>query len=73
LIDRAKYLEPDDMPRPEIQSSDLHRLRQGRVTPRPPSLRAMVKWALAADAADQLAERIRRRQAEAELERLLQD
>jgi hypothetical protein len=61
LLDHAKYLEPQDMPPPETRSRDLLRLRQGRATPRAPSLRTLVRWAQKCDTAEQLGEQLRRR------------
>jgi hypothetical protein len=67
LLDHAKYLEPQDMPPPETRSTDLLRLRQGRVTPRAPSLRTLVRWARRRDSAEQLRRRYDRQRQRAGL------
>jgi hypothetical protein len=81
LMDGKKYLEPADVPPPE--SRDLRRLRQGKVKPRAPTLRSMVRLAVRCDSAEELGRKLRQRyerrriesgrprQAEAELDRLL--
>lgn len=58
LIDHEKWLEPEDVPEPEIR--DMRRLRRHK-GPRSPSLRTLVRWAIRCDTAEQLGERLRQR------------
>jgi hypothetical protein len=58
LIDHEQYLEVDDMPPAEIR--DLRRLRLQK-TPRAPSMRTVVRWALRCQSAEELGQRLRQR------------
>jgi hypothetical protein len=58
LLDREKYLMPDDVPPPEIRS--LRRLRLDKA-PRSPSMRTLVRWALRCHSAEQLGLKLRQR------------
>jgi hypothetical protein len=56
LIDGVKYMLPQDVKQPE---GDTERRRQR--APRAPSLRSLVKLAVACDSAEELGKRLRRR------------
>jgi hypothetical protein len=56
LLDGKKYLMPGDV---KPADGATERRRQG--APRAPSLRALVRWAVKCDSAEQLGERLKRR------------
>ena len=61
LVDGVRYFREGDLPPPE--GEELRSMTRPRITkaPRMPTLRSMVKLAVACDSAEQLGERLKRR------------